>query len=128
MSWMFLALLVVAWVAVFVPTALRAWRRTPLPSAEGFRRTQAHRRRLFVALLCAVVLSAGAALLRGGALWEVHLALDACMGIYVALLLDAKKRRNQSSSTVTQISSRRGTPPQGRVLEQAVGHFGGRRS
>jgi hypothetical protein len=74
-----------------------------------------------------VVLSAAAALLGGGALWEVHLALDACLGIYVALLLDAKKRRSQSATTVTELSSRRGTPPQGRVLEQAVGHFGGRR-
>ena len=157
-SWLFLGLLAVAWVAVFLPAAVRAWRRTPLPSAEGFRRkqdslgersapgrwvlvpqseagraeaarrrTQVHRRRLFVALLCAVVLSAAAALLGGGALWEVHLALDACLGIYVALLLDAKKRRSQSATTVTELSSRRGTPPQGRVLEQAVGHFGGRR-
>jgi hypothetical protein len=157
-SWLFLALLGLVWVAVFLPAALRAWRRTPLPSAERFRRkqaslgvrsapgrwvlvpqsqegrieavrrrTQVHRRRLFVALLWAVVLSATAALFRGGALWEVHLVLDACLGIYVALLLDAKKRRNQTSTTVAQISSRRRAPPQGRVLEQAVGHFGGRR-
>ena len=161
MTWLFLALLGVAWMAITVPAALRGRRRTPLPSAEGFkrkqaslnartasgrwvlvpqspggrveaarRRTQAHRRRMFVALLCASVLSAAAAALQGGALWEVHLALDACLGIYVALLIDAKKRRIEPSNKVSQLQERRPPPPppeEERALEQAVGHFGGRR-
>jgi hypothetical protein len=159
-TWLFLALLGVAWVAITLPAALRARRRTPLPSAEGFkrkqasltarsasgrwvlvpqspsgrveavrRRTQAHRRRLFVVLLVAVVLSAGIAAVRGGALWEVHLALDAFLGIYVALLIDAKKRRTQPSKKVSQLAHRRpqASPPEERVLEEAVGYFGGRR-
>ncbi len=160
MTWLFLALLGVAWMAITVPAALRGRRRTPLPSAEGFkrkqaslnartasgrwvlvpqspggrveaarRRTQAHRRRMFVALLCASVLSAAVAALQGGALWEVHLALDACLGIYVALLIDAKKRRIEPSNKVSQLQERRPPPPppEERALEQAVGHFGGRR-
>ena len=161
MTWLFLALLGVAWVAIFLPAALRARRRTPLPSAEGFkrkqaslnarsapgrwvlvpqsaegrveavrRRTQAHRRRLFVFLLSAAVLSAAVAAIRGGALWEAHLALDACLGIYVALLIDAKKRRTGPSKKVTQLEGRRPQAPpplEEPVLDQAVGHFGGRR-
>jgi uncharacterized membrane protein len=160
-TWLFLALLGVAWVGITLPAALRARRRTPLPSAEGFRRkqaslsarsapgrwvlvpqspdgrveavrhrTRAHRRRLFVALLWACVLSAAIAAVRGGALWEVHVALDACLGIYVALLIDAKKRRSQPSKKVSQLHQRRrqaSPPPEERVLEQAVGYFGGRR-
>jgi len=158
---LFLAFLGVAWVGIFLPAALRARRRTPLPSAEGFkrkqaslnarsapgrwvlvpqsgdgrveavrRRTQAHRRRMFVALLLASVLSAVVAALRGGALWEVHLALDACLGIYVALLIDARKRRSEPSKKVSQLQHRRPQAPppeEERVLDQAVGHFGGRR-
>ena len=161
MTWLFLALLGVAWVAITLPAALRGRRRTPFPSAEGFkrkqaslnartasgrwvlvpqsqggrveavrRRTQTHRRRLFVALLWASILSAAVAALRGGALWEVHFALDACLGIYIALLIDDKKRRVAPSNKVSQLEQRRTQPdpPEERVLEQAVGHFGGRRS
>ncbi len=162
MTWLFLALLGVAWMAIFLPAALRARRRTPLPSAEGFkrkqaslnlsagsapgrwvlmpqspggrvqaarRRTQAHRRRMFVALLWSSVLSGAVAVLRGGALWEVHLALDACLGIYVALLIDAKKRRSAPSKKVSQLPQHRpeAPPHEEPVLEQAVGQFGGRR-
>ena len=160
MTWLFLALLGVAWVAITLPAALRGRRRTPLPSAEGFKRkqaslnartasgrwvlvpqspggrveavrrwTQTHRRRMFVALLWASVLSAAVAALRGGALWEVHLAIDACLGIYIALLIDAKKRRVAPSNKVSQLEQRRpqADPPEERVLEQAVGHFGGHR-
>jgi len=160
-TWLFLALLGVAWVAITLPAALRGRRRTPLPSAEGFkrkqaslnvrtasgrwvlvpqspggrveavrRRTQTHRRRMFVALLWASALSAAVAALRGGALWEVHFAIDACLGIYIALLIDAKRRRIVPSNKVSQLEQRRpqAGPPEERVLEQAVGHFGGRRS
>ncbi|MCA1670662.1 MAG: hypothetical protein LC799_00140, partial [Actinobacteria bacterium] len=63
-------------------------------------------------------------------LWEVHLALDACLGIYVALLIDAKKRRSEPSKKVSQLQQRRrqsSPAPEERVLEQAVGYFGSRR-
>jgi hypothetical protein len=137
---LFLGVLALAWVAVFLPAALRARQASPLSTAErfkrrmqliapaarrargrwvvvpesydrlarsSFRRGQRRRVQLLLILTTASALSALVALGSGGAAWELHLAFDASLALYVSLLLEAKKRRTERDTKVRALRSRR---------------------
>lgn len=120
----FLVLLVLAWVAVCLPAAARARNRGPLESTALFKRgleligpdhhqefvrslerpTVASsgskplvvRRGRVVALLLlitSVVATAGLAVFSG--MWEVHLAADAALALFVSWLIEDQHRRTE---------------------------------
>jgi len=78
-----------------------------------------------VSLIGAVVVSAAAAIAAGGGMWQVHLALDASLVLFVALLLGAKRRRREKDATVRSMpASRAGRESRG----AEAGAYGGRRA
>ena len=134
----FLGLLALAWIAVFLPAALRARQSAPLTTAErfkrrmnliapragagrwivvpesydrlalsSFRRGQRRRTKILIALLAAAVLTGMVAVVNGGGAWEVHLAVDLSLGLYVALLVEAKRRRSETVTKLRSLESRR---------------------
>ena len=61
-----------------------------------------------MALLCGGVLGTGlAAVFRGGSIWEVHLATDAALALFVSLLLEEKHRKQERVRKVRSIAARR---------------------
>lgn len=70
---------------------------------RSFRKGQRLRRRLLVLLLSASAASLLAAIVVGGAMWEIALAFVASLGIYVVLLLEAKRRRTERAEVVRRI-------------------------
>lgn len=138
MTLVFLGLLALAWIAVFLPAALRARQSAPLSTAErfkrrmsliapragtgrwivvpeshdrlgrsSFRRGQQRRTRIFIGLGAAAALSGFVALFTGGGMWEVHLAVDVSLALYVALLLEAKRRRFEQITKLRSLEARR---------------------
>jgi len=137
LTYWFLLVLALAWIAVFLPAAMRARQNAPLSTADRFRRRmeliaprasagrwvvvpesgdrlagrsfrkgQRSRRHIFAFLMGAVLLSVGAAILFGGALWEVSLAFGASLALYVSLLLEGKRRRVERGKKVRRIQAR----------------------
>jgi hypothetical protein len=75
-----------------------------LPS---YRRSQRQRTRILLFLGALVPISAtAAALIQGDGWWEIHIASDFSFALYVALLLEAKKRRNERLRKVRPLASR----------------------
>lgn len=138
MTLVFLGLLVLAWIAVFLPAALQARRSAPLSTAErfkrkmsliaprpsagrwivvpesyerlatsSFRRAQQRRTRILIGLLVASAVTGVIAIFAGGGAWEVHLAMDGSLALYVALLLEAKRRRNEQGLKLRSLEARR---------------------
>ena len=134
---LFLGALVLAWIAVFLPAALRARQDAPLSSAEGWRRRmsllapksaqpryvlvparsdrlaraayQKHRLRrirILAVLAVAAPLSGIVAMLAGGSMWEVHIAFDLSLALYVALLVQARRRREERLTKVEPLGRR----------------------
>jgi hypothetical protein len=151
----FLGLLALAWIAVFLPAAVRARQTAPLSTAErfkrrmsliaprggvgrwivvpeshdrlaatSFRRGQRTRRRILSGLAVASVLTLIVAVFAGGGTWEVHLAVDASLALYVALLLEAKRRREEQVSKLRTLASRRPARPK-LTFEEPVRASGG---
>lgn len=137
MTYWFLLVLALAWIAVFLPAAMRARQNAPLSTSERFRRRmeliaprasagrwvvvpesedhlagrsfrkgQRTRRRILAFLVGAVVLSVGGAIFAGGALWELSLAFGASLALYVVLLLEGKKRRDERTKKVRRLQGR----------------------
>lgn len=129
MTFVFLGLLALAWMAIFLPAMLRARAEAPLWTAERFKRkmealapragrwivvplaherlrAEARRRRqgrlkaILLGLLVAVVVTFIAAVVTGGAAWELHLATIGVTGIYVVWLRDGKGRRLERARKV----------------------------
>ena len=156
----FLALLIIAWIAVFLPAALRARHSTPLSTTNRWRRrsaimapngiqgrwiivprsdqdddvpntyyrSQRQRRHLFVFLVVATLVSGALAIvLRTTSVWEVHLAFDASLALYVLLLIRAKKERSERAGKVRTLRRESAPSDDGR-LNDAVGYFANRRS
>lgn len=138
LTFVFLGLLALAWIAVFLPAALRARQSAPLTTAErfkrrmsliapragngrwivvpesydrlamsSFRRGQRRRTKIFIALMAAVGVTGVIAAFSGGAAWEVHLAVDASLALYVALLIEAKRRRSEQVTKLRSLGGRR---------------------
>ena len=159
MTFVFLAILAMAWMFVFLPAVLRATQQTPLRSAESFRRgmqviapgyeraleqqravqqrafhdrsrprrqaapvparpsprrvaaaRQRIRRQVLAAMLTLAAWSGIAALFLGGAAWELHLLVDACLGLYVLFLADERRRRVERATKVRSIRPRASRP------------------
>lgn len=118
----FLVVLVLAWVVIYLPAASRLRAREPFESAETFKRglevigpvghkpakkervplgssspvrVLPARSALFAVLLALVLASSVIAALKGGELWELHLAADACLALFVAWLLEEKHQRRR---------------------------------
>ncbi len=73
----------------------------------AWQKAQRRRKYLLLVLVVAVVASALAGAIVGGAMWEVHLAFDASLAVYVVLLVEAKKRRAQHAATVSPLERAR---------------------
>jgi hypothetical protein len=76
-------------------------------ASRSHRRGQQRRLHIFVSLVAAAGLSGAVALLAGGGMWEVNLALDASLALYVSLLLEAKRRREERERKVHTMATRR---------------------
>lgn len=70
----------------------------------AFRRGQQRRARILVLLAAAAAATLLLAAVAGGAMWELQLACDASLALYVFLLLDTKKRRAERGTKVRQIA------------------------
>ena len=51
-------------------------------------------------------MSVGAAIFAGGALWELSLAFGLSLALYVSLLLEAKKRRDERTKKMRRLQAR----------------------
>ena len=58
-------------------------------------------------LAAAVVVTGALAVVRGGSLWEMHLATDGALAIFVSLLLEEKHRKMERKRKVRSIKARR---------------------
>jgi hypothetical protein len=72
-------------------------------AAAALDRGQRRRRRILIFLVAAVVLTALVVVQQGGKLIEVHLIADAALFFYVALLLEAKRRRLERAAKVRRL-------------------------
>lgn len=76
-------------------------------ATSSFRRGQQLRKRIFIGLLAAAATTGVLAVFAGGGMWEVHLAVDASLAVYVGLLLGAKRRRREQEMKLRSLESRR---------------------
>lgn len=67
-------------------------------------------------LVVAVATSFIVAATAGGGWWDVQIALDFSLAIYVALLVEAKRRRTERMTKVRDISRPRRRQPQREVV------------
>lgn len=75
---------------------------------DSWRRGQRTRRRIFELMIGAVIGSFAAALLwQGDDAWLVHVGCDVSLAAYVALLIEAKRRRQQRAIAVRRRALRR---------------------
>jgi hypothetical protein len=73
----------------------------------SFRKGQRRRRRILGAMILACVGSLSAAFVLNGTAWEVHLACDGSLVLYLALLMEAKRRRRERMHKVRSLAKRR---------------------
>lgn len=90
------------------PAPRRRPKPAPVPEDRRSRRAAVRRRQrlrteLLGFLATAAFLSGMAAVAIGGVLWEVNLAFDAALGLYVVVLLDDKRRRLERTTKVRRI-------------------------
>lgn len=71
---------------------------------EAVRRGRQRRKAILVSLLTIVFFTAAWSLLNGGDLLEVNLVADAVLAFYAALLLDAKRRRDERQVKVRPLN------------------------
>lgn len=95
-------------MALIAPKTTRGrWVVVPESSARlarvSYRRSRQTRKWLFAFLLIASGASGIAALLAGGAMWEVNLAFDASLALFVVLLIEAKRRHEERERKVTRL-------------------------
>lgn len=74
---------------------------------SSFRRGQQRRTRILIGLLAASAATFVVAVFAGGGSWEVHLAVDASLAVYVGLLLEAKRRRSEQAVKLRSLEGRR---------------------
>ncbi|MGH2702461.1 MAG: hypothetical protein ACRDJB_09405 [Actinomycetota bacterium] len=74
---------------------------------QSYRRSQRQRTRILLLLGALVPISGtAAALVQGDGWWEIHIACDFSFALYVALLLEAKKRRDERLRKVRPLAAR----------------------
>lgn len=94
------------------PRHQRGGRRLIVPRSAGrkvqtYRRSQRQRVRILAFLGALLPLSAIIAVVMGEGWWELHIAFDFSFALYVALLLEAKRRRQERLRKVRPLASRR---------------------
>jgi hypothetical protein len=98
------------------PRAGRSGRWVMAPQSSGARDRSARRalkalqrrcKRLLIVLAALVPVSLVPALLRGGPLWVLHAASYAVLAVYVALLVETRRRRAEAQSNVRSLAGRR---------------------
>jgi hypothetical protein len=72
----------------------------------AYQRARVRRIRILAFLAVAAPVSGIVALLAGGSMWEVHIAFDFSLVLYVALLLEAKRRRHERLTKVEPLGRR----------------------
>jgi hypothetical protein len=72
----------------------------------AYQRQRLRRIRILAFLAVAAPLSGFVALLAGGSMWEVHIAFDFSLALYVALLVEAKRRRQERLTKVEPLGRR----------------------
>ena len=72
----------------------------------AYQRQRLRRIRILAFLGVAAPLSGIVALLAGGSMWEVHIAFDFSLALYVALLIEAKRRRQERLTKVEPLGRR----------------------
>ena len=92
---------------------------------SSYRRSQERRTKVLIGLIAAAVLTGVIALLTGGGSWEVHLGMDALLALYVALLLETKRRRDERATKLRSLAARRKVRPE-ITFEDPVRAGGGR--
>ncbi|MEA2477176.1 MAG: hypothetical protein QOC87_1375 [Actinomycetota bacterium] len=70
----------------------------------SFRRGQRRRTRILLFLVSAVVTSMIVAIVAGAGWWDTQIALDFSLAIYAALLIEAKRRREERFAKVRTIT------------------------
>lgn len=94
---------------------------------SSFRRRQQRRIKVLIALLAAAFVTGLVAISSGGGAWEVHLAVDLTLGLYVALLIESKRRRTENSTKLRSLTARRDAR-QAEVSFHEPARVGGRQS
>ena len=80
--------------------------RSTIVKAQRYARAVRRRRRLLVLLLLAALGTLAVAVVREGGWWEINVAIDAVLVVYVGVLLETKKRRFEQSVKVRKIHRR----------------------
>ncbi len=70
----------------------------------SFRRGQRRRTRILLFLVTATLTALIVAAIAGGGWWNIEVALDLSLAVYIALLMEAKRRREERLSKVRMIS------------------------
>ena len=72
----------------------------------AYQKHRLRRIRILAFLSVAAPLSGVVALFAGGSMWQVHLAFDFSLVLYVALLVEAKRRRQERLTKVEPLGRR----------------------
>jgi hypothetical protein len=72
----------------------------------AYNKQRLRRIRILAFLAVAAPLSGIVALFAGGSMWEVHIAFDISLFLYVALLVEAKRRRQERLTKVEPLGRR----------------------
>lgn len=80
--------------------------RTDRLARAAYQRARVRRIRILAFLAVAAPVSGVVALFAGGSMWEVHIAFDFSLVLYVALLLEAKRRRQERLTKVEPLGRR----------------------
>ena len=89
---------------------------------SSYRRGQQRRTKVLIGLAAAALLTGLAALFTGGGGWEVHLGADALLALYVAMLLETKRRREERAVKLRSL----GSAPEGAARDHVRGSGSGR--
>jgi hypothetical protein len=104
------------WVCVLDSPDRRA--RSTMLRAQRLAKSRRRRRRLLVFLLLCSIGTALYASLRGSAAWEIHIAVDVVLVLYLGFLVESNRRRAERSSKVRSINRK---PTPARRARRAVG-------
>ena len=80
--------------------------RSAIVKAQRHARAVRRRRRFLMLLLLAALGTLAAAMVREGGWWEIHVAVDVALVVYLGVLLETKKRRAEQGVKVKRLHRR----------------------